>query len=134
MWHAFGKPLTKLAITAAVVGLVTVAVRMRSASPSCLVRSRAAAISASMSPHAARWPFLIGYCSRKLSYNPRIEACPTAHVDPPDNGCSGLPSTLIGRPSRLVISSPQRASQAPHVVAYETARPGTIPSGCFTYG
>jgi hypothetical protein len=61
-------------MTAAVVGLVTVGVRMRTARPSCFICASVVAISMSTSAHVARCPAFVGYARRWLSYNPRIDA------------------------------------------------------------
>ena len=61
-------------MTAAVVGLVIVGVRIRTARPSCLIRASVVAISVSTSAQVARWPPLVGYARRMLSYRPRIDA------------------------------------------------------------
>ena len=73
-------------MTPAVVGLVMVGVRIRTAPPSRRMRSSAAMISRSTSAHVLRWPRRVGYASRRLSYRPSSEACPTAHVAPPESG------------------------------------------------
>ena len=73
-------------MSAAVVGLVIVGVRIRTAPPSCLRRPSVSVISLSTSAHVLRWPRRIGNASRWPSYSPSSDACPTAHVAPPDNG------------------------------------------------
>src|SRR5436190_893707 len=48
--------------------------------------------------------------------------------------CSGLPSSLTARPSRVRTVMPQPAGHSRQVVAYHVATPGTSSSGGMTYG
>ena len=48
----------------------------------------------------------IGVCERSGSYSPSTDACAKTSVAPRLAGWSGLPSTLVGRPSWLSTSRP----------------------------
>ena len=69
------------------------------------------------SGQVAGFPSRCGSFSRRLSYRPRIDAWPMAQSAPRVTGCSGLPSSLTGRPSRALTRSPQPALQAAQVEA-----------------
>src|ERR1051326_9470561 len=59
----------------------------------------------------------IGSVTRSGLYNPWSAACPRAHKRPWLMGDSGLPSSLITRPSRTLACSPHPAAHSRHVVA-----------------
>src|SRR5688500_19730730 len=49
-------------------------------------------------------------------------------------GCSGLPSTLVARPSCVSTWMPQPAGHSRQVLVYQVGTPGTISSGGTVYG
>src|SRR5690606_20782710 len=60
--------------------------------------------------------------------------CPREQSVPALTGCSGFPSSLIARASRVLTWSPQPAAHSVHVDAYQVATPGTCCSDCTMYG
>src|SRR4051794_8507257 len=77
---------------------------------------------------------------RSGSYISRMLACANASADPclfltvHAYGCDGLPSILIGRPSKLVTSSGCATPPNSHTVAYCSGTPGMRPAGLVEYG
>ena len=59
----------------------------------------------------------IGVRKRSGLYSPCNAAWPRAHKPPRLSGCSGLPSSLIARPSRVSDMIPHVAEHSRHVVA-----------------
>ncbi len=104
-------------MTARVVGLVIVLVSRRTGRPASRAALSAAAMAPSTCGQVAACPCCRGPVRRWLSYRGRMDAWPTAHSPPRDSGWSALPSSLIGRPSRVLTSRPQPAVQAPQVEA-----------------
>ncbi len=56
------------------------------------------------------------------------------HSPPRLTGCSGLPSTLMARPSRAPTSVPHPLGHSPHTLAYQVTIPGMTSSGGTTRG
>ncbi len=81
---------------------------------------------ASTSAQVVGCPCQVGPRRRVPSYSDSSDAWPVAQVPPPNSGESGLPSILIGRPSRCLTNSAQAEEQPPQVVANCRATPGTI--------
>src|SRR5262245_51614829 len=73
-------------------------------------------------------PIHSGPRSRSRSYSDSTLACPMAQVPDPNSGDPGLPSILIGRPSRVLTRRLQAAGHAPQVVAYQLGTPGVSSS------
>src|SRR5271157_4680954 len=72
-------------------------------------------------------------CDRSGSYMSRIDACANTSLPTPA-GWSGLPSTLVGRPSWLSTSTGVAYPPNGIALAKNNGRPSVIGSGCRTYG
>src|SRR5262245_310714 len=100
-----------------VLGPVIVPESSTTRPPLAIVARKCDSTRSSIASHLAGLPCHSGLRRRAPSYNDRTVACPTAHVPPPNSGASGLPSILIGRPSRVFTIRLQDAEQPPHVDA-----------------
>src|SRR5688572_5350925 len=67
-------------------------------------------------------------------YRPCRAAWPRAHSAPRFSGCSGFPSSLMARPSRVSAMTPHAAAHSRQVVAKYVETPGTVWSGLTRYG
>jgi hypothetical protein len=84
--------------------------------------------------HVRICPSFVIVCERSGSYRERTDACAKRSVAPRLAGCSGLPSTFVGRPVWLSTRMPVAYPRSVEAVAKKSGRPGMTSSGCLTYG
>ena len=99
------------------------------ASPS-LPASRAIASSQVISANLPSALRAIGALMRPGLYRPWSDAWPREQSLPWLTGCSGFPSSLTARPSRVRTCTPQPAAHSVQVLAYKVATPGIWSSDC----
>src|SRR2546430_2510374 len=106
------------------VGDVIVSVKNRSPAPPFVLREPISVCrSALQLSHVEATPFLVTDFDRSGSYRLRIDPWVSRSLPPRLAGWDGLPSTLSGRPSRLLTSTPVEYPSRVQVVAKKSGLP-----------